>query len=500
MKQFISLLTTLLLIFLLSCSGVVLGAEEEVPASDLAATLTLTAPDKQYYLTGETPDYSGGYAIYKVQLEYRYPLSAENCSGLDTSTPGNKTVTVRINGLTASFVVVVLSQEEPITRMKDISSRHWSYDYFGPCMKAGYFAGDDTSRIHPDQSITRAEMCQIIYRAWGSALETADSGDENVSAPFPDVQAGQWYYEAIEACRKAGVIRGQDTGLCEPEAPITREDAVLMLMRLQYTDEELAAIDIEETVAASGVTPTDFDRVSAYAQQAMAAALGTVVFGDENNALNPGSSITRAESATILYRLFLKDYSWTRPANPPVIYLSPSNQYRNSYADVNTTEEEQMTRLAEAVGKILEAEGYTVHIAARSTSIRVRPTEAAELGADVYVPIHSNAGGNTGTFIFYNGAIPGSRELSRAIFDELAALTGTAYSENRLKEDYLSLPPNGVPFVEVGTPTMPLAYLEVEFHDRADKAAWIISHINEMAEAISTGIINYCETYLEAAS
>ena len=71
MKQFISLLTTLLLIFLLSCSGVVLGAEEEVPASDLAATLTLTAPDKQYYLTGETPDYSGGYAIYKVQLEYR---------------------------------------------------------------------------------------------------------------------------------------------------------------------------------------------------------------------------------------------------------------------------------------------------------------------------------------------------------------------------------------------------------------------------------------------
>ena len=163
MKQFISLLTTLLLIFLLSCSGVVLGAEEEVPASDLAATLTLTAPDKQYYLTGETPDYSGGYAIYKVQLEYRYLLSAENCSGLDTSTPGNKTVTVRINGLTASFVVVVLSQEEPITQMKDISSRHWSYDYFGPCMKAGYFAGDDTSPIHPDQSITRAEMCHIIY-------------------------------------------------------------------------------------------------------------------------------------------------------------------------------------------------------------------------------------------------------------------------------------------------------------------------------------------------
>lgn len=469
---------------------------EEPDPGTVEHSLTVEPPTKVFYTVGEAPDYSGGAAIYTKQTVFRFALTKSNCSGLDTSTPGNKVVTVTIHGLQAYFRVIVLSAEEPITSMKDITYKHWSYQYFGPVMKAGYFEGDQNKNLNPDAPITRAEMAKIIYQAWKTD-PTVMTESANAAKPFPDVAKDKWYYEPIEACRKAGILRGMDTGECKPDDPITRQDAVLMLMRIQYTDEELAAIDIKSAVAASGVNPTDFDQVADYAAAAMAAALGDIIKGDQNHAILPRHSITRADTAAIFQRMFLADYEWESPVRVPLIYLSPSNQFANSYAAGNTTEGAQMTLLAQKVQALLEAEGYEVVVAERSTSIKQRSADANAMGADLYIPIHSNAGGKTtGTYVFYNGSIAGCEEFSREIFNRVAALTGTAYSTSRHKEDYLCLLPDGAPFQEVMNPTMPLAYIEVEFHDKADKALWIINNTDKLARAIADGVIAYSEAHI----
>ncbi|MBQ6823566.1 MAG: N-acetylmuramoyl-L-alanine amidase, partial [Clostridia bacterium] len=122
------------------------------------------------------------------------------------------------------------------------------------------------------------------------------------------------------------------------------------------------------------------------------------------------------------------------------------------------------------------------------------------MGADLYIPIHSNAGGNqTGTYVFYNGSIQGCKEFSREIFDRVAALTGTPYSTSRHKEDYLCLLPDGAPFREIKNPTMPMAYIEVEFHDKAEKAQWIVNNNEALAKAIADGVVAYAEKYLLGA-
>ncbi len=501
-------LTAILLIFilLLSLPLGAAGEEDDPDAGIINPTISVQPPKKLLYEVGEAPDYTGGALIYRIEFDTEYPLEPF-CSGLDTSTPGNKTVTVDFNGLTAYFNVLVLSAEEPIITIKDIARTHWSYSYFGPCMKAGFFLGNDQNRLEPNRAITRAEMAQIIYRAWQNDPAVMGTVSENAAAPFSDVRKGDWYYEAIEACRKAGIIRGMDGGRCNPNAPITREDAVLMLMRIRYTDAELAAVHVNETIAASGIQPTDFRQVSGYARAAMALALGDLIYGNEKNAITPRSSITRAESAAIFQRLFLKDYQWTAPELPPeeepegdpampLVYLSPSNQIHNPYAAGNTTEGKQMNLLAETVKKVLLNAGYRVFIADVNTSIYLRPEEAKNLGAKLYIPIHSNAGGDvTGTYVFYNGAIPGCKEFSREIFDRVAALTGTPYSTSRHKEDFETLI-NQDPYHEVGAPTMPLAYIEVEFHDKANKATWIIQNNDRLARAIADGVIAYSEKYL----
>lgn len=474
------------------------------------ATLEIIAPDKRIYIEGEAPDYTGGSLIYTDATPLTLPLDGY-CNWPDFSTPGNKRVTVTINGLTAYFNITVLSKDEPITTITDIKQTHWSYIYFGPCMKAGYFAGDDLKHLNPDTPITRAEMAQIIYRAWQNDPDVMEKNAANPAPPFVDVPEWEWYYEAIEACRKAGIIRGMEDSLCKPDEAITREDAVLMLMRIRHTEEELATVNITKEVLGSGLNPSDFGLVSNYAKGAMALALGDLIFGNEDQTILPQNPITRAEAATVFHRLFLKDYEWEIPSIPekpapeetpeeepmPLIYLSPSNQFYNSYATGKTNEGDQMYRIGEAVERILLQKGYRVYLAERNRSIVDRPNDAAAMGADLYIPIHSNAGGKqVGTYVFYNGSIEGCAQFSREIFNRLAALTGTPYSTSRHKEDYLSLLPNGAPFKEVMYPTMPVAFIEVEFHDKPAKAQWIIHNTEAIARAIAEGVIAYSEKYL----
>ena len=490
MKKFISLLTVVALL----CSLPLFASAEE----EITFSLEVTPPDQLFYTVGEEPSFEGGIALYTAQTEYRFPLNRANCEGFDTSSVGYKTVTVHVHGLTDTFGIMVLSEEEPIYKMKDINKNLWPYAYFGPCMKAGFFAGDDAGNLNPFKPITRAEMATILYRAYKDRPGAMEA--DSIADPFPDVAVDAWFYESVEACRRAGILRGTDEGLCNPFQPIRRQDAILMLMRIQYTDEEMNAMDLGEKLRETGMNPSDLGQISPYALPAITAALGDVIKGDDNGNINPQGSITRAECAAIFCRLLLAGYEWTPAVEMPLIYLSPSNQFDNSYAGGITTEGRQMTVLATRVKELLEAKGYRVVLAAGDRKIDDRSADANAMGADLYIPIHSNAGGNqTGTYVFYNGSIQGCKEFSREIFDRVAALTGTPYSTSRHKEDYLCLLPDGAPFREIKNPTMPMAYIEVEFHDKAEKAQWIVNNNEALAKAIADGVVAYAEKYLLGA-
>lgn len=495
MKRVISLLLLFTLLLALPFGA---RAEEDY---------TFTPPTKRVYTVGEEADYTGGRMIYGG---HDFSLSAQNCSGLETFLPGFKTVTVSVmrDAPKEYFPIVVLSPEEPILQMKDIKDTHWSYSAFGPIMKSGLFTGDDTGTLRPDAPITRAEMAALIYRAWKNDPTVMIEDSPQAAPPFSDVSAEDWYYDEVEALRKAGILRGNEQGQCLPRTNITREDAVLMLMRIQYTDTEMASVDIDRTVQASGISPADFNAVSNYAKSAVALALGGLIKGDPQNRINPKSSITRAETATIFHRMFFEGYTWTPPiieeekpefpnGEGPLIFLSPSSQYENSYAYGDTNEGVQMHLVAKIVRAELEKAGYRVYLPANENlTHRERAHLSNEVGADLHIPIHSNAGGGTGTRIFYNGRLKGSPELAEAIFDQLAALTNTPKNTNNLKEDIINLAPGEDPYYELAVPTAEMALIEVEFHDNATGAKWIIEHREEIAHAITVGIINYCEQYL----
>lgn len=161
------------------------------------------------------------------------------------------------------------------------------------------------------------------------------------------------------------------------------------------------------------------------------------------------------------------------------IYLSPSAQPANNYAAGDTNEQVQCNRIAEAAKTALERCGFTVRKAPEGQGYKDSVAESNAWGADLHIPIHTNAGGGAGTVVFVHGGTAKQMQYAKPIYDEVqTASPGTT--------DYGVRVNSGL--YELGYTTATAVYIECEFHDRADLAAWIIEHTTELGEAIARGV------------
>ena len=164
------------------------------------------------------------------------------------------------------------------------------------------------------------------------------------------------------------------------------------------------------------------------------------------------------------------------------VFLSPSDQDKNTYAAGNTNEAVQCGRIADAAKAALERCGFeTMLVHYENMASKCARSDA--FGAELHVPIHSNAfdGKVSGTRIFYLRDGGAGQKAARAILARLGAITpGSPDLVQSMPELY-----------EINTPKAPTAYIETDFHDVPGVAAWIIGHTAEIGEAICAGICDY---------
>ncbi|MEM5767160.1 MAG: S-layer homology domain-containing protein, partial [Bacillota bacterium] len=152
-------------------------------------------------------------------------------------------------------------------------------------------AGRSTSVFDGDASITRAEFIVILVRALGLPADGVSS--------FADVPADAWYTGAVATAAQYGIVSGKGDNQFDPNANITRQEAMLMLQR--------ATALTEFTGAAGNLDSfTDADSVGSWARDAAKWSVGSGLIQGSGGKLNPTANITRAESATIILRLLQK--------------------------------------------------------------------------------------------------------------------------------------------------------------------------------------------------
>lgn len=162
---------------------------------------------------------------------------------------------------------------------------HWAEASIERWSGYGIIQGSN-GKFDPDGQLTCAQLATILARL----LKLPAAKD----AGFIDNPADAWYYDAINRCAAAGILKGNGDGTVTPNASITRERAMVMLGR---------ALGIEPIENPDLTQFTDGAQVASYAQGMLAALIRAgIVGGVTADQLAPQNNITRAATVTILDR------------------------------------------------------------------------------------------------------------------------------------------------------------------------------------------------------
>lgn len=175
----------------------------------------------------------------------------------------------------------------------DVGSNYsWAAASVDYLYRAGVVTGTDATHYAPEKNITRGDFVLMLYRAFG----LQDAG----SVSFTDVPQDSYYAKAIAAAKALGIAAGGGGGTFNPTAPLTRQDAMLLIQRTINA----TGGSMRDGTEAALSTFADRGNVAPYAQGAVSALVQAgIIKGDNAGRLNPTGSLSRAEMATILHRV-----------------------------------------------------------------------------------------------------------------------------------------------------------------------------------------------------
>lgn len=189
---------------------------------------------------------------------------------------------ILVFAMTVSLLTVGTGAVEPTY---GDTAGHWAESSIERWSAYGIIQGSN-GQFDPNGQLTCAQLATILAKL----LKLPAAKD----AGFTDNTADAWYYDAINRCAAAGILNGNGDGTVTPEAPITRERAMVMLAR---------ALGIEPIRKPDLTKYTDAAKVAPYAQGMVAAMIEAgIVGGVTADELAPQDNINRASTVTILDR------------------------------------------------------------------------------------------------------------------------------------------------------------------------------------------------------
>lgn len=178
----------------------------------------------------------------------------------------------------------VTLESAPVKTFPDVVEGSWYYEAVMQCAAKGIVAGYPDGTYRPNDSFTRAEAAVFAVKAAGIDV----SAYEDVDTVFSDVSG--WATKWIVAAYENGLAAGKGNGIFDPEAKVTREEFVTMLVTA-------AGIDADSYADVACVFPD----VSGWATKYVVAAYeNKLVSGYTDGTFGLGKLITRAEAASIV--------------------------------------------------------------------------------------------------------------------------------------------------------------------------------------------------------
>lgn len=174
---------------------------------------------------------------------------------------------------------------------RDVTSAHWAFASVERAAELGLVTGYSDGTFRPDTPVTRAQFVLMLWRMCGKPAAAK-------AASFADANA-DWYQDALSWAVEKGYVNGLSDTRFGPDAPITRQQAMAILFRLNggQSGTELTLTGIYEQTFADSTT------IAAWAKDATWwAVYHELVSGVGGSRIAPEANASRAQIAAILLR------------------------------------------------------------------------------------------------------------------------------------------------------------------------------------------------------
>ena len=174
---------------------------------------------------------------------------------------------------------------------RDVTSTHWAFDSVERAAELGLVTGYSDGTFRPDTHVTRAQFVLMLWRMCGKPAAAK-------AASFADASA-DWYQDALSWAVEKGYVNGLSDTRFGPDAPITRQQAMAILFRLNggQSGTELTLTGIYEQTFADSTT------IASWAKDATWwAVYHELVSGVGGSRIAPEANASRAQIAAILLR------------------------------------------------------------------------------------------------------------------------------------------------------------------------------------------------------
>ena len=179
-------------------------------------------------------------------------------------------------------------------------SGNWAEDYIYEVASQGLIVGYQ-GLYRPNDSMTRAEFVNILWRACGSPAP-------KTQPTFKDLDPNQkWYWDGIAWAAENKVMVGLSTEKFDPSGSVTREQLVSVLHRLAGSPVGMEAM----FTGVYDASFADSGKISSWAKNSVYWSVYNEILCGESavelkNTLAPTSAATRAQIAVMLVR-YLED-------------------------------------------------------------------------------------------------------------------------------------------------------------------------------------------------
>lgn len=180
-----------------------------------------------------------------------------------------------------------------VKSFKDLNRHAWAKQPIEVLASKGVIQGTAADQFSPAKQITRAEYLSLLVKTLSLTASSNSS--------FADVQEGSYYYEAAGIAKQLGIVGGTGNNEFRPNAPISRQDMMVMTYKALLQADALTA-----NPASTEAIQVFNDRaeVAGYAAEGVATLVREGLITGAAGKIQPKAPTTRAEAAVFLYRIY----------------------------------------------------------------------------------------------------------------------------------------------------------------------------------------------------